>query len=241
MNVAVIFSGGIGKRMGNSTIPKQFLKLHNKPILVYTLELFQHNPDIDGIVIVMVGSWIKKTERLVKGYQLDKVWAVVAGGATGQESRRLGIAKVRELCPDGTMVLMHDGVRPLLDEEVISSNLELALREGNAVTTAPVTETVVTLDEDGSVANILNRQDCFAARAPQTFRLEDLYACYQRAEEEGLEFIDTASLMRHYGHKIYTMTGNSDNIKITTPIDFYLFKAYVEAREQRALFGVEED
>ena len=115
MNVAVIFAGGTGQRMNTKTKPKQFLELHGKPILIYTLELFQHAPSIDGIILVMLDSWIPYSEKLIDRFRITKVKSIVEGGNTGQDSIFRGIAKAHELFSEDSVVLIHDGVRPLVD------------------------------------------------------------------------------------------------------------------------------
>ena len=232
MNIAIIFAGGTGQRMSIATIPKQFLTLRDKPILVYTLEQFQQHPEIDGIVIVMLKDWIGHTEELIEKYNLNKVKAVIPGGETGFLSRYNGVMKASELFPADSVALIHDGVRPLIDAETISRDIASVKKYGSAITVAPAIETIAVKNEDGEVGQIIDRSKCQLAKAPQCFYLGDLKQTHQRALDEGLtDFIDTAFLMQHYGHTLRTVEGKSDNIKITTPIDYYLFGAYIEARE----------
>lgn len=239
MNVAVIFAGGAGQRMNTKTKPKQFLELHGKPILIYTLELFQQAPSIDGIVLVMLENWIPHSNELVDRYRLSKVKTVVPGGETGQESIFIGIAKAHELYPDGSIVLIHDGVRPLVKVETIEKCIKCVKEHGNAITVSPAIETVALMTKDGNVGTILPRCDCQMAKAPQCFVLGDIYQNHLKAQAEGkLDFIDSASLMQYYGDKLYTVEGPSENIKITTPGDFYIFRAIVEARENSQIFGL---
>lgn len=239
MNVAVIFAGGTGHRMNTRTKPKQFLELHGKPILVYTLELFQQAPSIDGIVLVVLESWIPYSEELIDRYRLTKVKAVIPGAETGQGSIFNGIAKAHELYPDESIVLIHDGVRPLVDVDTIEKCIACSLKKGNAITVSPATETVALMSENGNVGKILPRSICQMAKAPQCFQLGDIYHNHLKAQEEGLnDFIDSASLMQHYGTELYTVEGPSENIKITTPGDFYIFRAIVDARENSQIFGL---
>lgn len=239
MNVAVVFAGGTGQRMNTKTKPKQFLELHGKPILIYTLELFQQAPSIDGIVLVMLENWILYSKELIDQYRLSKVKAMVPGGETGQESIYKGIAKAHELYPDESIVLIHDGVRPLVDVETIERCIKCSLAKGNAITVSPAVETVALMSEDDSVGKILPRSICQMAKAPQCFVLRDIYLNHLKAQKEGkLNFIDSASLMQHYGDKLFTVEGPTENIKITTPGDFYIFRAIVDARENSQIFGV---
>lgn len=238
MNAAVIFAGGTGQRMNTKTRPKQFLELHGKPILVYTLEQFQRHEQINGIVVVCVEGWLDYCADLIKKYGLTKVSAVVPGGDTGQQSIYHGLCKANELYPSDTVVLIHDGVRPLVDAKTISGAIACVREHGSAVTVAPAIETVTIKSEGGEVGQIIDRSQCQMARAPQCFYLRDILAAHRRANEEGAaDFIDSASLMHWCGHTLYTVDGSLENIKITTPMDFYLFRAILDVRENIQIFG----
>ncbi|MBQ6169200.1 MAG: 2-C-methyl-D-erythritol 4-phosphate cytidylyltransferase [Ruminococcus sp.] len=238
-NVAVIFAGGTGQRMNSKTKPKQFLELHGKPILVYTIEHFQRHKDIDGIVLVILESWIDYCNELVEKFRLTKVRAVIAGGDTGQASICNGIKKAAELFGEDSIVLIHDGVRPLIDEATISADIECAKKNGNAITVTSAIETVSLTDDDGKICDIFERSKCCMARAPQCFVLKDIIAAHEKAVAEGnKQFIDSASMMRYYGHELYTVPGAIENIKITTPSDYYIFRAIVDAREDSQIFGL---
>jgi len=237
-NIAIIFAGGTGKRMNTRSKPKQFLELHSKPILVYTLEVFNNHPEIDGIILVILESWIGYCEELVEKFRLNKVKAVVAGGDTALQSQRNGLNKAEGLVGEEAIVLIHDGVRPLVDEETISRNIESVKMHGTAITVTPAIETITVKTETGEVGEIIERSKVEMARAPQSFYLSEILEAHRRAEEEGLSFIDSASMMQHYGHKLYTVEGSPENIKITTPNDFYTFRALVDARENSQIFGI---
>ena len=238
-NVAVIFAGGTGQRMNSKTKPKQFLELHGKPILVYTIEHFQRHKDIDGIVLVILESWIDYCNELVEKFRLTKVRAVIAGGDTGQASICNGIKKAAELFGEDSIVLIHDGVRPLIDEATISADIECAKKNGNAITVTSAIETVSLTDDEGKICDIFERSKCCMARAPQCFVLKDIISAHEKAAAEGnKQFIDSASMMRYYGHELYTVPGAIENIKITTPSDYYIFRAIVDAREDSQIFGL---
>lgn len=239
MNIAVIFAGGTGQRMNTKTKPKQFLELHGKPILIYTLELFQKASSIDGIIVVMLEDYIAYSKELIEHYRISKVKCVIPGGQTGQESIFNGIAKAHELYQDDSIVLIHDGVRPLVDIETIENCIKCAKKYGSAITVSQATETVALMSENGKVGKILPRRDCQMAKAPQCFILGDIYQIHLRAREEGKnDFIDSASLMQYYDTGLYTVEGPVENIKITTPGDFYIFRAIVDARENSQIFGL---
>lgn len=240
MNTAVIFAGGTGKRMNTKSVPKQFLELHGKPVIIYTLEKFDNHPDIGQIVLVCLEPWIPYAKKLLAKFQIAKVVDVVPGGKTGQESIYNGIVAAQRLSSSASdIVLIHDGVRPMIDEETITSCLSCVRKNGNAVTTTPAIETIFVNGQDGRVGDIFNRSKCTMARAPQCFYLKDIYAAHQKARAEGkTDFIDSAMLMQYYGAKLYTVDGPVENIKITTPMDFYLFRAMLDAKENMQIVGV---
>ncbi len=240
MNIAIIFAGGTGKRMNTKSVPKQFLELHGKPVIIYTLEKYENHPEIDQIVMVCLESWIPYAKKLFSKFQLTKIVDIVPGGKTGQESIYNGIMVAHRISSDESdIVLIHDGVRPMIDEGTITSCLSCVREHGNAITTTPAIETIFVNDQDGQVGNIFNRSRCMMARAPQCFYLKDIYAAHQRARTEGkVDFIDSAMLMQHYGAKLYTVEGPVENIKITTPMDFYLFRAMLDAKENMQIVGV---
>ena len=238
MNIAVIFAGGTGQRMNTKTLPKQFLELHGKPILIYTLEHFEKHRQVDGIVLVCVQDWLDYCRELLQKYHIKKVKAIVPGGQSGQESIRNGLNKAAELFPQDSVVLIHDGVRPLIDEETISKDIASVQQNGSAITVSPAIETIALRSDTGEVGEIIERSRCQMAKAPQCFYLKDILEAHQKAQADNRnDFIDSASLMRHYGHSLFTVEGPTENIKITTPSDFYLFRALLDARENSQIFG----
>ena len=209
-------------------------------IIIYTLEKFEEHLDIDGIVVVCLEDWIDYlTDQLAK-YRIQKVKAVIPGGRNGQESIYNGIKKIHSLYSDQDIVLEHDGVRPLIDKELISKNIESVKKNGNAISSAVVTETImVNADETGSVENIADRDTCRFAKAPQSFRVGDLYRAHQRAMADNkTDFTDSACLMHYYGTMLHLVETNSTNIKITTPIDYYLLRTIIESEENSQLKGL---
>ncbi|WP_305299586.1 2-C-methyl-D-erythritol 4-phosphate cytidylyltransferase [Parvibacter caecicola] len=237
MNYALIFAGGTGQRMNTKTRPKQFLELHGKPIILYTIEAFENHPDIDGILVVCLEDWIPFLRKKMEHYDISKVVDVVPGGATGQESIYNGLRALGASVGNDHCVLIHDGVRPLVSPETISACIESVGKHGNAVSVTPAIETIVQ-EQDGTVTNIIDRAACRMAKAPQCFRIGDLLDAHNMARQDGEgSFIDSASLMRHYGHVLHTVETGPENIKITTPSDFYVFRAFVDARENSQIFG----
>lgn len=238
-SIAIIFAGGTGQRMNTKTRPKQFLQLNGKPILVHTIEHFQSHPEVQGVIVVCLKSWINECVRLKEFYRLDKISAIVPGGINGQESIFNGLTKAAELYPDNSIVLVHDGVRPLIDYDTITRNIECVQQFGSAITVSPAIETVAVKQKNGEVGKIIDRKLCEMAKAPQSFYLKDILYAHKRAIQENLtDFIDSASLMQHYGYTLHTVEGPAENIKITTPSDFYTLRALLNARENSEIFGL---
>ena len=240
MNTALIFAGGAGRRMHSAGKPKQFLELHGKPIIIHTLEHFERHPEIDAIAVVCIAGWIDYLKDLLIRFHIKKVRWIVPGGETSQESTRAGLGILEANCdPKNTVVLIHDGVRPLITEKLISDNIAAVKQYGNAITAAPAIETIITVDENEDVTELIDRQVCRLARAPQSFYLSDIIAMHQKAMADNYDkMIDSASLMIHYGVKLHLVEGPAENIKITTPSDFYIFKAIQEARENMQILGL---
>ena len=239
MNIAIIFAGGTGQRMNTASKPKQFLELHGKPIIIYTLEHFQSHHLIDGIVLVCLESWIPYCKELLEKYYINKVSNIVPGGGNGQESIFNGLRAAASLYPMDSIVLIHDGVRPLINEQVITDDIACVQENGSAITVSPAIETIVRKQKDGHVGDIFDRSSCEMAKAPQCFYLKDIYDAHLKAIKEGKhDFIDSASIMQYYGHELSTVVGPAENIKITTPSDFYIFRAIIDARENMQIMGL---
>lgn len=238
MNFALIFAGGVGKRMNNNTVPKQFLKLHGKEIIIHTLEHFENSTDIDAIVVVCIESWISYLKEIIERFSITKVKWIVEGGATGQESIYKGLKKLEAECPKDSIVLIHDGVRPLINHQIIRDNITTVKKYGSAITVAPSVETVIMVNDEGQIDRISDRSKAMLAKAPQSFFLVDILQAHETAIKENKhDFIDSASIMNHYNYKLKTVEGGYENIKITTPSDFFIFRAIEEAKENSQIFG----
>jgi len=240
MNIALIFAGGTGIRMNSVSQPKQFLQLYGKEIIIHTIENFENHEEIDGIVVVCIGSWIPFLKTLLEKYGIGKVKWVVPGGETGQESIYRGLSTIKDNVLDDSVILIHDGVRPLITKKLISDCIASVISHGSAITVTPEIETVVSIDNNnGKIMAITDRSNCFHAKAPQCFRLADIWRGHNLALADGLtDMIDSASLMKHYGHELFTVQSDYENIKITTASDFYIFRALYEARENSQVFGL---
>lgn len=238
MNNVLIFAGGAGRRMNSRSKPKQFLKLYGKEIIIHTLENFQNHPEVDNIVVVCIKGWITYLQKLLAQYNIDKVRLIVAGGKTGQESIYNGLCALSDFATADSIVLVHDGVRPFVTDTLISECIKSVKKNGSAITVTPAIETIVEL-EGKKISAITDRSKCYLAKAPQCFYLGELLAAHEKAIEDGnTNMIDSASLMKHYGHELYVVQGSADNIKITTPADFYSFRALYDARENQQIFGL---
>ena len=241
MNIGVIFAGGCGTRMNTKSKPKQFLDLNGKPIIIYTIELFDNHPQIDGIVVACIEAWIAYLKKMIRKFEITKVVRIVPGGNSGQESIYNGLCAAEEFTKEKnekkSIVLIHDGVRPLITEETITDNIAKVKECGSCITTVPAIETVIVDNHDGTLY-IPKRGDCLMARAPQSFYLKDILEAHRRSQAEGkTEFIDSCSLMSHYGYKLGLVQGPMENIKITTPTDYFVLRAMVEVHENQQIFG----
>ncbi|WP_459189309.1 2-C-methyl-D-erythritol 4-phosphate cytidylyltransferase [Parabacteroides sp. APC149_11_2_Y6] len=237
MNIAVIFAGGSGRRMNTIAKPKQFLEFRGKPIIVYTLEHFENHSEIDGIIVVCIKEWIQYLQKLVTKFEITKVKEIVSGGETGQDSIYNGLESAAYYYPKDSIVLIHDGVRPLITQQTITDNIETVKKFKSCITCVPATETFV-IDNHDHTLRIPKRADSLIARAPQSFILSDILSAHYRAiNENNHEFIDSCSMMNFYGYKIHTIIGPMENIKITTPSDYFIFKAMIDVYENQQIFG----
>ena len=239
MNFTVIFAGGVGRRMHTASRPKQFLEYRGKPIIIYTLELFDNHPMIDAIVVACIEEWIPFLQKMLKKFEITKVKEIVPGGMTGQESIYKGLLAAKGIAASGNdIVLIHDGVRPLITDQTITDNIAMVEKKGSCITCVPASETFIVNQPDGGL-EIPSRKDSLIARAPQSFYLKDILEAHERAVSEGIsDFIDSCTMMHHYGHTLHKVIGPIENIKITTPTDYFVFKAMVEVHENQQIFGL---
>lgn len=238
MNYALIFAGGTGQRMNSKAKPKQFLKMHGKPILIHTLEVFENSPLIDAICIVCLSGWEKELETELSKYEIKKAKWIVKGGLTGHDSIYQGLNLLRNICLDDDIVLIHDGVRPLINEELIEKNIEAVEQYGNAITVEKAAESVVEISENDEIVSVPPRAMMRTAKAPQSFRFKEIWEVHELARKDGFKSIDSAHLLSVYRHKMHTVESTPYNIKIATPSDYYVFRALYEAQENSQIFGI---
>lgn len=240
MNIAVIFAGGVGSRMNSKEKPKQFLEMYNKPIIIHTLEHFEFSDEIDAIVIACIKDWIPYLQKLLIRFRIHKVKAIVPGGETGQLSIYNGLKAAKEVAgKEKSVVLIHDGVRPLINKKVLTENIASVKKYNSCITGAIVKETIIVIDDQGGISQVPDRSRSRVAKAPQSFWLDDILSAHEKALGEGkTNFIDSCTLMQHYGYKMHLIDGPYENIKITTPDDFYTMRAILEAKENAQIYGL---
>lgn len=243
MNYAMILAAGVGQRMRNGGLPKQFVKLMGKPIVVYTLEKFEQCDEIDKIIIVCHGSYIDHMKKLLTLYQIGKAECVIVGGSDRQSSLKRGLDAITAIGgKDGDIVVIHDGVRPLVHSATIHENIRVAKQYGCAITVHPVTESVViTGTEKADMEDFKKRSDTYSMTAPQTFCLGKVMDAYKKIEELGqgtVPLLDAAMVYARTGGEVHLVKEQGANIKITTPEDFYILKAILELEENKYIFGL---
>jgi len=226
--VAVIPAGGSGRRM-QSHNPKQYLLMNGKPVLAHTLLQLQQSLLIDEILLVVPESDLHYVrESIERPFQLTKIRDVIVGGTERQDSVRNGLAVVGDDCD---IIVVHDGVRPFVTEEVLSSVISAALQFGAAVAGIPVKDTVKEVDGAGSISRTLNRESLWLAQTPQAFQRRIIQEAYRRAAEDDFHGTDDASLVEHLGIPVKMIFGSYRNIKITTPDDLVLAQAFLKQDE----------
>ena len=237
--IAIIFAGGSGQRMGGE-IPKQFLKVCGKDIIIHTLELFENNDDIDEIYVVCIKDWISYLEKLINKFDINKVVSVIPGGKSGQDSIFIGLNEVKKT-NDNAIVLIHDGVRPLVSEETISNCVESVEKYGTAITVTPAYETPLISFGGEYIEEMPDRNVVYTAQAPQCFYLNDLYNAHlneRKVNPEYLGIVDSGGLLHKNGFKCHLVLGNRGNIKVTTPEDFCTLIGNLNARDYQQLLDL---
>lgn len=238
-NLAIIFAGGSGARMG-SGLPKQFIEVNGKPIIIHTLEIFEDHPNIDEIYIACKEDYIAKLQKFVKRFMISKVVSIVPGGATGQDSIYNALCAAAEDNGDDAVVLLHDGVRPCITKELIDDNLICVSEHGSAVTCTALYETPVISDDGKYVEDVPPRSKFYTAQAPQCFYLGEVLAAHHTMREKNPGYegvVDTCTMMKMLGHDVAIVNGPRGNIKVTTPEDLYTFRAMIEYKESEQIFG----
>lgn len=234
MITALIIAGGVGKRMGQD-IPKQFIMVEDKPIIIYTLESFQKHPMIDRILVVCKKGWEDTLLAYAQEYHIDKLAWVIEGGNSGQESIRNGVNFLEAHSAEDDTIVIHDGIRPLVDEIVLSDVIVKCKEFGNAVTSLPYNEQIFVKETEETTIKYINRETLRRVSTPQAYQFGKLVWAYEKAfrEEIGIsESSYTNTMMVDLGETLYFAVGSDKNIKLTTQDDLQLFKGYLRMKEE---------
>jgi len=229
MNAAIIIAGGVGSRMGLD-IPKQFVHIYGKPVIIYTLEGFQRHPEIDAIEVVCLAGWEDTLKGYARQYGITKLKWIVTGGATGQESIRNGVYNLEGALEDDDIAIIHDGIRPMVDSSVLSDVLRVCRLHGNGVTSTPYNDQIFRILDDYSTREYIPRETLRKVATPQAYRYKLLLDAYRRAFAEDIGIRGSAytnTMMVDLGHTLYFAAGSDKNIKLTSKDDLALFKAYL--------------
>lgn len=232
MNIAIIFAAGIGSRM-KYKYPKQYMPVDDeKPILAYTLERFNANKDINKIILVVKDDHKSIGMEICNRYKINKLWSMVAGGDSAHASIICGLDEAKRLgANDDDIVLLHDGVRPVVDSSTIRASIDSAVAYGSGITSIPAYETVACSDDGNKIDTVTNRSDTYILQAPQTFRFGYIYNLNQRAIADDMvgKVVDQAQLCAHYGDRPHLIAGLRGNVKITVMLDYLNFKNLVKS------------
>ena len=232
MNIALIIAGGVGARM-NQDIPKQFINVYDKPVIVYTMEAFQQHPNIDAIEVVCLDGWHDILKAYAKQFGITKLENVVSGGKNGQDSIRNGIFDIQSRHSGADdIVLIHDAIRPMLSQEIISDNIRVCREKGNAITVIPCTAAMLkTLDGVSSDSQV-PRDNLKITQTPQTFFVNEICAVHKEALEKGItNSVASCTLYIEMGRELFLAVGSEKNLKLTTAEDIEIFKALLNAKK----------
>lgn len=230
MNLAIVIAGGSGTRMGLD-IPKQFVNIYDKPVIIYTLEGFERHPMIDEIEVVCIDGWHDVLKAYARQFGITKLKRVVSGGKTGQESIRNGVFALEGYLSDDDTVIIHDGIRPLVDKEVLTDVIVTCRKYGNAVTSMPYNEQIFVVDDELSTVKYIPRETIRRVATPQAYKFGKLDKAYHEAFEKKIGIYGssyTNTMMADLGERLYFAAGSDKNIKLTTRDDLELFKAYLK-------------
>lgn len=231
-NIALIIAGGIGARMGQD-IPKQFINVHDKPVIVYTMEAFQRHPQIDVIEVVCLDGWHDVLRAYAKQFGISKLEGIVVGGKNGQDSIRNGLYDiVKRYNNDDDIVLIHDAIRPMVSEEVITDNIKICRQYGNAITVVPCTAAMLKTYDSVSTEEQVARDNLKITQTPQSFFLKDICKAHKEALSKGiLNSVASCTMYIELGKKLYMSKGSEKNLKLTTAEDIEIFKALLMAKK----------
>ena len=229
-NIALIIAGGSGARM-HQDLPKQFLNVYDKPVIIYTLEAFQRHPNIDGIVVVCINGWETILSAYCKQFNITKLESIVPGGINGQDSIRNGVYDIAKRHSDEDIILIHDAIRPMVSEEVISDCIRVAITYGNSFAVVPCTAAMLKTDDGISSTEQISRDNLKITQTPQCASVGTLVAAHKEALEKGItNSVATCTMFIELGKKLYFSAGSEKNLKLTTTEDLEIFKALLDAK-----------
>ena len=235
--IGLIIAGGSGARM-HQDIPKQFITVNEKPVIVYTLEAFQSHPEIDAIAVVCIAGWEQVLWAYAKQFNITKLKYVVSGGENGQGSIRNGIFELEKHFENDDIVLIHDAIRPMVSAEIISDNIRVAIQHGNAITVIPCAEAMLQTDDGIVSVGSYPRDRLKRTQTPQAFRLGQICELHRDALKEGItNSVASCTLMIEMGKQVFFSSGSEKNIKLTTVEDIDIFKALLAAKRSNWLKG----
>lgn len=224
-NIALIIAGGVGARM-HQDIPKQFLSVNDKPVIVYTMEAFQNHPDIDAIYVACLNGWQEILKAYIKQFNITKAVTIIEGGENGQDSIRNGVYAIAQKYKEEDLILVHDAIRPMLSADIISENIVKCKKYGNAITVIPCMEAMLKSEDEIESTESILRNSLFRAQTPQTISVGEAVKLHKEALEKGItNSVATCTLLLELGRKVYFARGSELNIKITTTEDITIFKA----------------
>lgn len=234
-NIALIIAGGSGSRM-HQDIPKQFLTVNERPVIIYTLEAFEKHPEIDAIAVVCIEGWEPLLKAYASQFNITKLKYIIPGGKNGQDSIRNGVFELEKHFAANDLVLIHDAIRPMVSAEIISDNIRIAREYGNAITVIPCAEAMMQT-EDGLVSTgSYPRDHLKRTQTPQAFRIGDICDLHRRALAAGItNSVASCTLMIEMGKQVYFSAGSEKNIKLTTVEDIDIFKALLAAKRSEWL------
>ena len=231
-NIVLIIAGGVGARMGQD-IPKQFINVYDKPVIVYTLEAFQKHPSIDAIEVVCLDGWHDVLWAYAKQFGIAKLENIVSGGKNGQDSIRNGLYDIasRHNGSDD-IVLVHDAIRPMVSNDIISDNIRVCRQYGNAITVVPCTAAMLKTFDSLSTEEQVPRDNLKITQTPQAFFLQDIIAAHKDALKKGItNSVASCTMYIELGRKLYMSAGSEKNLKLTTAEDIEIFKALLNAKK----------
>lgn len=230
MNIALIIAGGVGQRT-NQDIPKQFINVNDKPVIVYTLEAFQNHKDIDAIEVVCLDGWHDILSAYAKQFNITKLHKIVSGGENGQASIRNGVYSISESFSEDDIILVHDAIRPMISEEIITDCINTCKEYGSAITSIPCAEAMLYTTDKVQSDKIISRDELLRTQTPQAFSVGRLKAAHEEALKRGItNSVASCTLMIELGEKVYFSKGSEKNIKLTTADDFEIFRALLTAK-----------